>query len=280
MPDSVYSAYGIGVRNHRGAEPPRDPEPSGPVAEVGRGDRAPAPDAAADGVEASAGAARRRLRGIDSRRAAASLPAQSGASSGGRRVARSVSPVLVRARRCSRTLPRPLGSRPGNEKQETQEKEREMKAEVRKNGEKWTLIIVRELSHPPEKVWQALTDPAQLRQWAPFDVDRSLAAVGKVKLTWIGAPTPQEGTVKRADAPRVLEYDDTRWELEAVGSGTRLKLWSDIDRRFISWGAAGWHISFEVLGRRLAGEPAARIAGPAAMKSAEGRRLAGGYDGR
>ncbi len=122
-----------------------------------------------------------------------------------------------------------------------------MKAEVRKNGEKWTLIIVRELSHPPEKVWQALTDPAQLRQWAPFDVDGSLAAVGKVKLTWIGAPTPQEVTVKRADAPRVLEYDDTRWELEAVGSGTRLKLWSDIDRRFISWGAAGWHISFEVL---------------------------------
>ena len=30
--------------------------------------------------------------------------------------------------------------------------------EVRKEGEKWTLIVVRELSHPPEKVWKALTD--------------------------------------------------------------------------------------------------------------------------
>ena len=35
-------------------------------------------------------------------------------------------------------------------------------AEVRKDGEKWTLILVRELRHSPEKVWQALTDPAHL----------------------------------------------------------------------------------------------------------------------
>jgi hypothetical protein len=32
-------------------------------------------------------------------------------------------------------------------------------AQVRKDGEKWTLILVRELRHSPEKVWQALTDP-------------------------------------------------------------------------------------------------------------------------
>jgi hypothetical protein len=29
-------------------------------------------------------------------------------------------------------------------------------AQVRKGGEKWTLILVRELHHSPEKVWQAL----------------------------------------------------------------------------------------------------------------------------
>src|SRR5712691_9300937 len=44
-------------------------------------------------------------------------------------------------------------------------------AQVRKDGEKWTLILVRELRHSPEKVWQALTDPAHLREWAPFDAD-------------------------------------------------------------------------------------------------------------
>jgi len=107
-------------------------------------------------------------------------------------------------------------------------------AQVQKGGENWTLVLVRELRHSPEKVWQALTDPAQLREWAPFDADGSLGAAGSVvKLTTIGAPTPlvSETKVKRADAPKVLEYDwggrDVRWELEATGGGTRLTLWAD-----------------------------------------------------
>jgi hypothetical protein len=63
-------------------------------------------------------------------------------------------------------------------------------AEVRKDGEKWTLILVRELAHPPAKVWQALTDPTELREWAPFDADRSLTSVGPVRLSTVGTPTP------------------------------------------------------------------------------------------
>jgi hypothetical protein len=42
-------------------------------------------------------------------------------------------------------------------------------AQLRKDGEKWTLILVRELRHSPEKVWQPLTDPAHLREWASDD---------------------------------------------------------------------------------------------------------------
>ena len=140
-------------------------------------------------------------------------------------------------------------------------------AQIRKEGEKWTLILVRELRHSPEKVWQALTDPAQLREWAPFVVDGSLGTVGAtVKLTWVGTPTPIETRVARADPPKLLEYDDIRWELEAFAGGTRVTLWHNIDRRFISWGAAGWHISLDVLERLLAGEPIGRIVGPEAMK--------------
>src|SRR5439155_24379381 len=100
-------------------------------------------------------------------------------------------------------------------------------AQVRKDEEKWTLILVRELRHSPEKVWQALTGPAQLREWAPFDADGSLGTVGTtVQLTRVGAPTPHvtETTVTRADAPTVPEYNrgrfDMRWQLEAVGGGT------------------------------------------------------------
>jgi len=150
-------------------------------------------------------------------------------------------------------------------------------AQVQKEGEKWTLVLVRELRHPPEKVWQALTDPAHLREWAPFVTDGSLSTVGTVKLTWLGTPTPLETSVTRADAPKVLEYNHMRWELEAVGGGTRLTLWHNLDRRFISWGAAGWHIAFDVLDRFLSGNPIGRIAGGEAMRFEGWQRLNAEY---
>ena len=150
-------------------------------------------------------------------------------------------------------------------------------AEVLKEGEKWTLILTRELRHSPDKVWQALTDPAQLREWAPFEVDGSLGMVGTVNLTWVGTPQALETRVTRADRPKVLEYDDIRWELEAVGDGTRLKLWHKIDRRFISWGAAGWHIALDVLDRLLGGVPIGRIVGAEAMKFDGWQRLSAEY---
>jgi hypothetical protein len=151
-------------------------------------------------------------------------------------------------------------------------------AQVRKDGDKWTLILVRELRHSPDKVWQALTDPAHLHEWAPFEVDGSLATAGTtVNLTWVGAPTPQETKVTRADPPKVLEYSDIRWELEALGGGTRLTLWANIDRRFISMGAAGWHICFDVLDRLLSGTPIGRIAGVGAMKFGGWQRLNAEY---
>jgi uncharacterized protein YndB with AHSA1/START domain len=144
-------------------------------------------------------------------------------------------------------------------------------AEVRKDGEKWTLVLVRDLRHPPAKVWHALTDPTQLREWAPFDADRSLASAGPVRLSTVGTPTPQvsETRVTRADAPTLLQYqwggNELRWQLEPLAEGTRLTLWHSIDRGFISMGAAGWHICFDVLARFLAAEPLGRIVAGEAM---------------
>ncbi|MFL6640748.1 MAG: SRPBCC family protein [Paraburkholderia graminis] len=144
-------------------------------------------------------------------------------------------------------------------------------AEVQKDGDRWMLVLVRELRHSPEKVWQALTDPTSLREWAPFDADHSLASVGPVKLSTVGTPTPQvsETQVTRADAPNLLEYrwgeNDLRWQLESLGDGTRLTLWHNIDRKFISMGAAGWHICLDVLDHFLAGDPLGRIVAGDAM---------------
>ena len=60
-------------------------------------------------------------------------------------------------------------------------------ARVQKDGETWTLVVVRDLRHSRERVWQAITDPAHLREWAPFDADRSLATVGTTAK--VGCPT-------------------------------------------------------------------------------------------
>lgn len=151
-------------------------------------------------------------------------------------------------------------------------------AEVIKEGEKWTLILIRDLRHPAEMVWEALTDPAQVREWAPFDVDGKLDTVGSmVKLTWTGTGNVSEAKVTQAYAPHLLEFGDIRWELESVGNNTRLTLWHKIDRRFITWGAAGWHICFDVLDRLLSGNPIGRIAGVDATKFGSWRRLVGEY---
>jgi uncharacterized protein YndB with AHSA1/START domain len=156
-------------------------------------------------------------------------------------------------------------------------------AEVRKEGDKWTLVLIRELRHPPEKVWRALTDPAHLREWAPFDADRNLDTNGPVKLSTVGAPAPHivETSVKRAEAPRLLEYrwgpGDVRWELEPLANGTRLTLWHNIDRGFVAMGAAGWHLCLDVLDQFLSGRPIGRIVGVDAMKLEGWQRLHAEY---
>lgn len=157
-------------------------------------------------------------------------------------------------------------------------------AQIRKDGETWTLVLVRELRHSPEKVWQALTDPAHLREWAPFDADGSLGTVGAtVKLTTVGAPALHvtETRVTRAEAPRLLEYNwgdnEMRWELQALGGGTRLTLWTRIPRAYISMGAAGWHICFDVLDHLLSGSPIGRIVGMDVMKFEGWQRLNAEY---
>jgi uncharacterized protein YndB with AHSA1/START domain len=157
-------------------------------------------------------------------------------------------------------------------------------ARIQKDGEKWTLVVVRDLHHPPAKVWTALTDPEHLREWAPFNSDKSLGTVGTAKLSTVGARTPQvsETHVKRADEPKLLEFNwggqDIRWELEPLGAdGTRLTLWHNIDRQFISMGAAGWHICFDVLARLLDGQPIGRLVGPQAVKFGGWKRLNAEY---
>lgn len=138
----------------------------------------------------------------------------------------------------------------------------------RREGARHTLVFVRELAHPPERVWAALTDPAQLREWAPFDADHSLTQLGDAKLTMINGSERIEmpAVVLRAEAPKLLEYrwdkDVLRWELEPTSNGTRLTLLHVADDP--SWLpklAAGWHLCLDVAEQWLAGSPIGRIVG-------------------
>jgi uncharacterized protein YndB with AHSA1/START domain len=144
---------------------------------------------------------------------------------------------------------------------------------VRRDGERFTLVMTREIGHPPHAVWRALTDPAALREWAPYDADRDLGAPGAATLTMAGGegePERLPATVRHAEPPRLLEYtwgeDVLRFELEAIPSGTRLTLSHTMgDPGYLSKVCAGWHICLDVFEALLAGRPIGRIVAGDAM---------------
>lgn len=139
-------------------------------------------------------------------------------------------------------------------------------------GGRSTLVFVRHLRHSPEKVWASLTDPAKLRQWAPFDPDRDLATPGPAVLRMKDGQTVEEYPAKvlRAEAPKLLEYtwgeDLLRWELSPDGAGTTLTLRHTVDgAEWVPRTAAGWHLCLMVAERLLEGNPVGPIVGRDAM---------------
>lgn len=136
----------------------------------------------------------------------------------------------------------------------------------------WTLVFVRDLRHPPEKVWRALTEPAQLGEWAPYTADRDLGSLGDATLTMIDGEVREDlpASVRRAERPTLLEYTwgdgVVRWELAATGSGTGLTLHHTVSGRdWVPKVAAGWHICLVVAAHLLDGEPIGPIRGEDAM---------------
>jgi uncharacterized protein YndB with AHSA1/START domain len=135
-----------------------------------------------------------------------------------------------------------------------------------------TLVFVRDLRHPPQKVWTALTDPERLDRWAPFAAARPLDATGDTTLTMIDGDTRMDmpATVRRAEAPTLLEYtwgdDLLRWELEPTATGTRLTLRHTLAQPdMTAMVAAGWHICLVVAEHLLDGDPIGVIRGSDAM---------------
>lgn len=143
-----------------------------------------------------------------------------------------------------------------------------LEVDSRASDDRWTLILVRDLRHPPATVWAALTEPEQLAAWSPYTADRNLGTPGEATLTMVDAETSVElaAVVHRADPPALLEYswgaDLLRWELAATGAGTRLTLCHTVkDRDWLAKAAAGWHLCLVVAEQLLDGRPIGPIRG-------------------
>ncbi len=138
-------------------------------------------------------------------------------------------------------------------------------------GERATLVFRRRLPHPPDAVWRALTDSAELSGWymtrAVIDgrkggtVDfhagpSQLHVTGRI-LAW-DPPTVFEHEWKVAPRPELPAGEDgiIRWELRRDGEGTLLHLeHRNLNRQTALGFAPGTHSFLDRLAAQLGGRP-------------------------
>jgi uncharacterized protein YndB with AHSA1/START domain len=123
------------------------------------------------------------------------------------------------------------------------------------------LRIERRLSHPPEKVWRAITEPEHLSQWYPFRAtELDLRIGGKIHFD-DGQGTTMDAVVTELDPPRLFafsehapaemtrESDDlVRFELRPEDSGCVLVFTHIFDDRYAAASyASGWQVCLDAL---------------------------------
>ena len=124
------------------------------------------------------------------------------------------------------------------------------------------LHFERQLAHPVDKVWRAITDPAEMKHWFPSGVAGEFRRGAKLTFSFADNPTEMEGTISELEPPRLLAFswgtDALRFELQPTPDGTTLIF----DCTFIDDGvkaardAAGWHVTFDSLAAHLDRKPA------------------------
>jgi uncharacterized protein YndB with AHSA1/START domain len=126
------------------------------------------------------------------------------------------------------------------------------------------LRIERNLRHPQDKVWRALTEPSELAGWFPTLVEVDLRPDGRIAFAFPGGEDDfvedpdNTGVVRAYDPPRLLEYtwgaEVLRWELTGTQDGCLLVLTATYDDRPGSASfTAGWLLCFAALDRVLGG---------------------------
>lgn len=132
------------------------------------------------------------------------------------------------------------------------------------------LRFERQLAHPIDRVWAALTRPEELRRWLG-DADVELVEGGQFVIRWRNTPTAMHATITRLEPPRLLEtsgdrFGVLRWELRPLGGGTVLRFSSTLelpegDR---ANNLAGWHCHLDALAVALDGGELEFVTAPGA----------------
>jgi uncharacterized protein YndB with AHSA1/START domain len=131
----------------------------------------------------------------------------------------------------------------------------------------------RRLAHPVERVWEAITDPAQvIRWWGELNAD--FRQGGDFTLRWLNQNSSGwHGTLTEYDPPRLLETSGVwgseadswgennatlRLELTPDGDGTVLRFTNTVAEMpddYRTKTVAGWHWHLDTLARVLDGKP-------------------------
>lgn len=123
-----------------------------------------------------------------------------------------------------------------------------------------TIHIVRNLDHPVDKVWRAITEQQHLESWFPQRVIGELTTPGaalRFEHTEFDAAT-FDGKVLACEPPRLLEFlwgvDVIRLEVAPHGTGCTLTLSDTIEEKGkAARDGAGWHTCLAFLEASLDG---------------------------
>ena len=123
------------------------------------------------------------------------------------------------------------------------------------------LTFVRDLPHPQDKVWRAITEPEGLAAWFPSTIDGERRAGAPLRFVFPFPDAPvMEGTMLAYEPMSLIEFlwgdDVVRIELSSTDGGTRLTL-TDTFTEYAKAArdAGGWHASLDNLGYGLDGLP-------------------------
>ncbi len=129
-------------------------------------------------------------------------------------------------------------------------------------GDLWRLRFTRDLAHPPEKVWRAVTEPAHLAAWFPQRIVGEWAVGAPLRFESPGGDFPAfDGEVLACEPPSLLEFrwgtDVIRFEIVPHDGGCTFVL-TDVFGELgkAARDAAGWHACVDLLEHHLRGAAA------------------------